>query len=177
MEIVYLTNEEFIKSLAPVDENIASKYLRSALTQAQEIDLKSVIGSSLLDALKYRVLNKRVSGPYYELLQKVQQYLAYATITNLTMIVNLKIANAGVVKTGDQNMTPSTWTELTAIRDYYTKKMDYFCYELQLYLAKNASKFPELDSCACDRIKSNLRSAATTGLWLGGVRDKYLVNV
>lgn len=174
MDVVFLTNENFIKSLAPVDENIAGKYLRSALTQAQEIDLKNILGSSLLGALKQRVLNEEVTGNYIELLDKIQYYLAYATLVNLSMVVGFKVANAGVLKTGDENMTPSTWTELTAVRDYYQKKADYFCLELQKYLCDNKSLFPELDSCSCNKIKSNLSSAATSGLWLGGIRDKYL---
>lgn len=174
MDIIFLTNEQFIKDLAPVDENIAGKYLRSALTQAQEIDLKNIIGSSLLNALKYRVLNKTVVGPYHELLEKIQYFLAYATLTNLTMIVNYKVANAGVVRTGDDNMTPVAFADLVAIKDYYRKKADFFCYELQLYLCKNSNLFPELDSCSCSKIRSNLSSAASSGLWLGGVRDKYI---
>lgn len=174
MDIVFLTNFELVESLAPLDSGLAGKYFRSALTEAQEIDLKNILGSSLLNALKYRVLNKQVSGPYHELLDKIQYYLAYATIVHLIFIVNLKIANAGVLKTGDENMAPSAWTEMTALRDYYQKRADFFCYELQLYILKNKSLFPELDSCACEKIKSNLKSAATTGLWLGGVRDKYL---
>lgn len=174
MDIIFLTNFDFVESLAPLDSNLAGKYFRGALTQAQEIDLKNIIGSNLLNALKYRVLNKQVVGPYHQLLEKVQYFLAYSTIVHLIFIVNMKIANAGVVKTGDQNMTPSTWTEMVALRDYYTKKMDFFCMELQKYLLQNRNLFPELDDCACEALKAHLRSAASSGLWLGGVRDKYI---
>lgn len=174
MEIVFLTNREFIESLGPVDSNIAGKWLRSALTQAQEIDLKNIIGSNLLSSLKYRVKEKAVTGPYYELLQKIQYYLAYLTLVNLTVMVNHKIANAGVVRTGDDNMTPANWNELVAVKDYYQHKADFFCMEVQKYLLHNRNQFPELDDCTCEALRAHLRSAASSGLWLGGVRDKYL---
>jgi len=36
----------------------------------------------------------------------------------------------------------------------------------------NRSSFPELNECDCRRIESNLYSAATCGIFLGGVRGK-----
>ena len=48
------------------------------------------------------------------------------------------------------------------------------CRDLQRWLLDNRAAFPELRGCDCDAIQANLRSAASCGLWLGGVRGKKL---
>ena len=57
---------------------------------------------------------------------------------------------------------------------FYQMKADYCKLELQQWLLDNSGLFPELKACDCERMKSNLYSAATCGLWLGGPRSKVL---
>ena len=42
---------------------------------------------------------------------------------------------------------------------------------IQLEVINNKKDYPELSENQCHKIKSNLFSSATTGLWLGGVRN------
>lgn len=174
MDIVLLTDEKFVKGLTPIDENLANKYLRSALIEAQEIDLREILGSCLLDNLKGMVKDNSLEGDYLELVEKCQYVLAYKAITSLCFQCTYKVANTGVVTTSDDNVTNLSWSDLVGLRSYYTHKADGFVYQLQTFLLQNKSAFPELKECDCVRIKSHLRTAATCGLWLGGVRGRKL---
>ena len=81
-----------------------------------------------------------------------------------------KIANVGTVTTSDDNVSNLAWGDLLRVREYYTHRADYYTYLLQKFLLNNKSKYPELKDCDCNRSKANLKSSASSGLWLGGVR-------
>lgn len=170
MTQIFLTSEKFIKDLANIDENLANKYLRSALQEAQEIELREVLGDCLLETLKGMVKENDIPDNYRELIEKCQYVLAYRTISSLCIMSTYKLANVGTVTTRDDNVDNVSWSDLTAVREYYTHKADYFTRLLQHYLLQNKSNFPELKECDCERIKSHLRSSASSGLWLGGAR-------
>lgn len=167
---VFLTNEKFIKGLCNIDENIAGQYLLSALQEAQEIELREVLGDCLLDTLKGMVQENNIPKDYEELIDKCQYVLAYRTIASLCVIATYKLANVGTVTTRDDNVDNLSWSDLVAVREYYTHKGDYYTRLLQHYLIQNRSSFPELKECDCKRIKAHLRSSASSGLWLGGAR-------
>ena len=106
MTQVFLTNERFIKSLCNIDDNLAGKYLSSALQEAQEIDLKQILGSSLLDTLKGMIASgEEIPGDYKELIEECQYVLAYRTISILCIMSTYKIANVGTVTTSDDNVS------------------------------------------------------------------------
>lgn len=176
---VLLTNEQFIKSLASIDDNLAGKYLHSALVEAQEIDLREILGDNLLEAVKGRIQDKEVDGveipeAYQALINKCQYVLAYKTIASLCIQATYKIANVGVVTTSDDNVSNLAWGDLVRVKEYYTHKSDSYTRQLQNFLLQNRDDYPELQECDCKRIKAHLCSAATSGLWLGGIRARRL---
>ena len=66
MEEILLSSENFIKSVTNISDNVNGKYILPALREAQEIDLKGIIGSSLLETLKILVADDaavRQAGP------------------------------------------------------------------------------------------------------------------
>ena len=172
---VLLTSEEFVKSLCNIDQNLAGQYLQSALIEVQEIELKEILGQSLLDTLKGKVYDKSIAGPYQELLEKCQYVIAYKAIANLCVMATFKIANVGTVVTSDDGVHNLSWSDLVRVKEYYTHRADSFVNQLQRYLLSNRSNFPELKDCDCDNIKAHPYTSATCGLWLGGVRARKLV--
>ena len=85
-----------------------------------------------------------------------------------------KVTNFGVAKSQDENLQVATQDEIAKQEYYYQSKADYYALELQQWLLDNRSSFRELDECQCGKIRSNLYSAATCGLWLGGPRGRIL---
>ena len=174
MNAILLTSENFIKSVCSISDNISGKYMLPAIREAQEIDLKSVVGAKLLERIKQMIEDGSIKSPenqpYKDLLDKVQYYLAYTVISRLCVLTSFKLDNAGVNRATDENMEPVPIGEVYNLKEYYQKKADYYCLEIQLYILDNKGKYPELSEKECRRINANLYSAASGGLWLGGAR-------
>lgn len=175
---ILLSSESFIKSVTEISDNVAGKYILSSLREAQEVGLKGILGDGLLSTLKGMVRDMQIDVPaneiYKQLLGRCQYYLAYSTLVEVCMKVSYKIGNFGVAKTTDENMQLASHEEIVKMQYYYQSKADGCCYELQGWLLDNRDSFPELDECSCRRIESNLYSAASCGIWLGGPRGKSL---
>jgi hypothetical protein len=174
MADVLLCSETFVKQVSSISDNVAGKYLRPSILEAQEVGLKSIIGSCLLDHLKNLYAEGQLASQYKELVDRAQYFITYTAIVEITMKVSYKVGNFGVTKSNDENLNVATFDEIGKLQYYYQTKADYCKLELQQWLLDNSGLFPELKACDCERMKSNLYSAATCGLWLGGPRSKGL---
>lgn len=177
MEIL-LSNERFIKQTTGISDNVAGKYILPSLREAQEVGLKGILGSVLLERLKSLVsdggIDDKDNVMYKELLDRSQYYLAYSTVVEVCMKVSYKVGNFGVVKTTDEHVESASPEEIAKMMYYYQSKADGLCHELQGWILDNSDAFPELDECSCRRVESNLYSAASCGIWLGGPRGRKL---
>ena len=176
MAEIILTSEKFVKSVTSVSDNIAGKYILPSLREAQEQGLKGILGDALLAKLKGLVATKQIdeesNAAYKILLDRCQYYLAYAAIVEVTNKVSYKIGNFGVAKTTDENMQVASQDEIGKMQYYYQSKADAHCLDLQNFLLQNRSDYPELTENCCHTIESNLHSAASCGIFLGGSRGK-----
>lgn len=167
-----LTSEDFIKEVTNISDNLSGKYLQGAIREAQEVVLRGIIGSCLLDHCKQLFASEQLEGYYKELVDRCQYFLAYTVLADLPMKASYKVTNFGLAKSNDENLSVATMDEIVANQGYYQAKADARCYELQTWLLQNKGLFPELDDCACSRMHANLTSAASCGIYLGGARGK-----
>ena len=169
-----LSSEKFIKSVTNISDNLSGKFILPALREAQEIGLRGILGDCLLEKCKQVApyLDNPDNAAYALLIERAQYYLAYATVAETVQKVSYKVGNFGVAKSSDDNLQVATQDEIAKQQYYYTSKADYYCLDLQNWLLDNRSLFPELTDCACAKIKANLYSAASCGIWLGGPRGK-----
>ena len=174
MAEVLLCSETFVKSVSSISDNVAGKYIQPSIREAQEIGLKSIVGSCLLEHLKNLFAGEQLADQYKELVDRAQYFIAYTAIVELTMKVSFKVGNFGVSRSTDENLSGASFDEIGKLQYYYQTKADYCKLELQQWLLDNHGLFPELKACDCERIKANLYSAATCGLWLGGPRSRVM---
>lgn len=176
MAEILLSSEAFVKSVTSVSDNLSGKYILPSLREAQEIGLRGIIGDCLLTKLKTLVkentINAEENEQYKELIDRCQYYLAYVTIVEVTNKASFKVGNFGVAKSTDENLQVATQDEIVKMQYYYQSKADACCYDLQNWLIEHRTAFPELNDCDCNRISANLYSAASCGMFLGGVRGK-----
>lgn len=176
MAEILLSSEKFVKSVSSISDNIAGKYILPSLREAQEIALKGVLGDILLAKLKELVANNTIDsyagGVYKTLLDRCQYFLAYNTIVEVTNKVSFKIGNFGVAKSQDENLQVASMDEIGKMQYYYQSKADACCLDLQNFLLENRSSYPELTNSHVHKIASNLHSAATCGIFLGGARGR-----
>lgn len=182
MTEILLTSERFVKDATSISDNLAGKFLLPSIREVQETRLRRTLGACLLDKVKSlvpvdpqtgtRPIDDPANAAYKELLQRCQYFLAYAAAAEVCVKTSLKVSNTGVHKTSDEHDAPAPFDEMAKTKDYYVFKSDAALADLQRWLLDNAGALPELDACACSRIRANLRSAASSGLWLGGARGK-----
>jgi hypothetical protein len=178
MAEILLSSEKFIKEVTSVSDNLSGKYMLPSLREAQEIGLKGILGDKLLSKIKTLIkentLETESDGVYKTLVDHCQYYLAYKTLVEVTNKVSYKIGNFGVTKTQDENLQVATQDEIGKMQYYYQSKADACCLDLQDFLLEHRADYPELTECCCHKIESNLRSAATCGIFLGGARGRKL---
>lgn len=180
MEKILLVSANFIKNISNISDNISGKLIEPAIYEAQNEGLRTVLGDCLVDRLEELVRTDEIDQEGYEmykaLLTKCQYYLAYTALSNICMLTSVKIDNAGLEQVSDEHMEPLDMDDSFRLQSFYQKKADYLCHQLQNYVLNNKTAYPELRECDCRRMKSNLFSSATTGLWLGGVRNPNRYN-
>ena len=185
MTEILLTSERFVKDATSISDNLAGKYLLPSIREVQETRLRGTLGACLLERVKYlvgtrdpqtgeRLIDDPANAAYKELVQQVQYFLAYAAVAEVCMKTSMKVANFGVVKTTDENAAVAPYDEMAKTKDYYVFKSDDALATLQRWLLDNRADLPELSDCACAAIRANLRSANSSGLFLGGARGKIL---
>ena len=175
MEKVLLVSANFIKNVTNIDDNMPGKLIEPAIYEAQNEGLRTVLGDSLVDRLEELVRTDKIDQEGYEmykaLLTKCQYYLTYTAMANICMLTAVKVSPAGLEQVSDEHMEPLDMTDSFRLQSFYQMKADYLCHQLQNYVLNNKAAYPELKECDCRMMKANLFSAATTGLWLGGVRN------
>lgn len=177
MTAILLLSERFIKDNSSISDNLAGKYIRAAIFEAQEVSYRRIIGDTLLRKLKvlveYDVIDLPAAAPYKRLLEASQFFLLNQALVNLLPVISNKIVNAGVVNTPDEKVTVLTQSDIILERSRYQSKADACAFDLQNFLLNNADDYPELNDGERYRIKSNLYTAATCGLVLGGARGRW----
>lgn len=173
---ILLTSENFIRANANINDETHGKYLQAAMREAQDINLQSVIGTRLMRKLQEMVSGNTIDDAgneiYKECLDKCQYYLLYTTVARLVPLTSLHISNFGLNKPTDENMESMRLPDIFQMEKYYIDKADHYLLELQNWLIENHSDLPELTANKVSQIQSNLYSAASCGLNLGGARGR-----
>lgn len=172
MTNILLIDEDYIKTHSGLNENVWGSYLTPAIREAEELGLQTILGTTFYKSLLEMVDNDSVTEEVGELIEQyIQPYLMYKTISDLVPIIGVKLTNLGVVVSNDEHLTNLSQGERELVQNYYLLRSDFYARRLQEYLLDNLTLYP-MDECACKKIKANLHSSASTGLWLGGERGK-----
>lgn len=178
MKKILLVSSNFIKNMTNIDDNMSGKLIEPAIYEAQNEGLRGVLGDSLVNRLEELVdtgdIDREGFEMYKQLLTKCQYFLAYTAMANICMLTSVKVSPAGLEQVSDEHMDPLDMDDSFRLQSFYQKKADYLCHQLQNYVLNNKAAYPELKECDCRMIKANLFSAATTGLWLGGIRGRIV---
>lgn len=172
---VLLCSEDFIKTNSSLNSNTFGNYLTVAIKEAQDINLQSIVGETLYKTLLSMVGDGSITAStnvaYKALLDDyIQPYLLYQVQSNLIPLINIKLGNIGSVVSNDEHIQTLSQGNVDLVHHYFEQKADFYARRMQEYLVNNADEY-ELDECTCESLRANLRSAASTGLWLGGLRN------
>jgi hypothetical protein len=129
--IQLLCSEKFIKDNSSISDNVAGKYILTAMRDAQEIRLKGILGECLLASLKEMKADGKFNepvpveaAPYKDLVDRCQFFLLHATEVELLFRVSYKVGNFGVSKSTDENLQVATSAEIERQQVFYQSKAD-----------------------------------------------------
>lgn len=174
MTNVLLTSPDFIRNNSNISDNVNSKVLATAIREVQEDELQEILGQLLFEKLKEMVNDGTIveNAVYKNVLDKSQMFITYRVIAEIIVMLNMKIDNAGLIQTRDENMDYMNLDDTMTLKNYYDTKASHYAYLLQNYLMEHLGEIPELTECQAWKIRSTLYSAATPSVFLGGARGR-----
>lgn len=176
MKNVLLTSPDFVRLNSNISDNVNSKVLATAIREVQEDELQEILGQLLFEKLQDLVESGEISNEenskYKELLDKAQMFITYRVIAEIIVMLNMKIDNAGLIQTRDENMDYMDLDDTMTMKNYYDTKASHYAYLLQNYLMEHLTEIPELTECQAWKIRSTLYSAASPSVFLGGARGR-----
>lgn len=181
MAEVLLISETYVKEVCSISENIAGQYILPSVREAQDINLRNIIGDQLLAKLKALVASGEIdleeNAKYKELVDLERLFLAYSACVGIAQRVTFKVANAGVVKTPDERMDVTDQPDMEKVKSFFQAKADSCAFDLERWIIRHYMEYPELNRIDYERVRAHLRTAASCGIWLGGPRGKMLPGV
>ena len=176
---IYLISEDTVKSNSILDANIYGKFLGTAIFEAQDMYLSTIIGTPLLNRLYELVGNGEIMAEEnsdYKLLldDYIQPVLLYGVQTAIIPLIANKIANAGVLVTNDEKNNNVDRDDVVSLTDFFRNKRDFYTEHLQTYLCKNSTKYPEYGENEYGGEKGQTYSHSDCSIWLGGYRGKIM---
>lgn len=178
MSKVLLTSANFVRTQTNISDNLSDKYLMPSIREAQDINFREIIGTSLLNRLCELVedgsINDDEYAVYKDLLDIAQYYLAYQTASLLVVTTTFKINNIGLNTSTDENVQIPQTSDVFKLKDYYQFKSDHYCKLMQNFILNYKRFLKEIDDCQCAKIHSHLYSAASCNVNLGGRRGKII---
>lgn len=131
-----LISEDFVKSNSTLDDNISSKYLLAAIVAAQDIELQSILGTSLLESLQKKVFENTINLKDNELYKTlldgyIQPFLLYQVLSEIVIPISYKMSNFGVMQSSDDKDYAVDNKQINLVKTYYADKANVYKDRLQ----------------------------------------------
>jgi len=146
-----IINEKYFKEYSPIPLNYNMKELKNYIKVAQEIWVRPLIGSELLDEIEEQVKNNEVSEENATLLTDggLWQYLCYGTCLEGLPFIWTNISEVGITLGKSDNSDSVTLKDLTYIQQHLRNQVEVLKDQLKKYICEHNESFPLADVCAC----------------------------
>ena len=177
MNKVLLCSEDYIKSNSALNDNLFGKYLTPAIREAQELNLQIYLGECLYQTILNMVADNSITAETNEVYKVllddyIQSYLLYQVQANIIPTINVKLGNIGSVVSNDEHIATLSQGNIDLVQSDFQHKADFYAQRMLNFILNHSSEF-NLDECACKELNAHLNSAASTGLWLGGLSGQH----
>jgi hypothetical protein len=140
----FFVSEQDVKKNTPIDENVDSKILQTAMRTAQDIQIRDIIGSGLYDKICDDINDAGLAGNYLTLVNKyIAPCLYHFIVTESMLPMTFKMMNKSVSTRGAENSNAIDLDQLTRVEQSYLNKAQYYSERLRDYLCENNTLFPE----------------------------------
>ena len=171
---VLFVSENFMRETYFISDNVQSKFILQAVRTAQDTEFQQVVGTTLYEKLKELVKNGTISDnenkAYKDLLSQARYFIGAMAVAELVVTTTIHISNAGANRVKSEDFDVVDEEEMYGLKQYFIKQADHYKRMLQGYCLNNRKSLPELSEYTVNTMASNLQSAASSNLWLGGRR-------
>ena len=172
---VMLIGPDEIKANGDLNYNVTDDIIGASIRASQNIYLRDVIGSALLEKIQQLVWNKikelgddidtEANVPYKTLLDEyISPVLTNKVVSEICVRISLRIRNMGVVQNSDININAATLQDIQYLKDTYDTYYNDALNRMAEFICQNKGAYPESDFiCGCGKNPKYAR----TGLYLG----------
>ena len=169
---VMLISPNDIKNMGDINSNVDEEIIGASIRAVQNVYLTDVLGVDLVQKLQYLTYNQ-IKGlednledthniHYKTLLSDyISQVMGYKVASELCLRTALKIRNAGIIQTNDNNISNVSLKDVKYLTDIYETYYNSALNRMMDFITENKPLFPEV-KCKCLNNKYG-----NIGLWLG----------
>lgn len=151
MAIVYLISAEALRDEMTINTDVDAKTVSSSILEAQKVQLRQVLGTSLyrhmLELVENGTITDTSNSDYKTLLDDyIIPYLMFASMVRLVPHLNAQLTDKGLQSRNGEFSQPVSRGNAKMIVGQYKNDAEYMSEILIKYLCEYSNKFPEYDS-------------------------------
>ena len=177
MTVYLLCNPAFIKDFLIIDKNVDDSIIRTAIMDAQEIDVHQLLGSELLSEIKQQASTNTLTPDNQLLLDEyIRPCIARFALVYLVLLLNNRFTARGVVSKESDSSSIVSGNDYDNIRDELRNYAEFYAQRMLKFIIANISKYSKYYSVSdVSKMKSKLNSY-TINWNLSGVQRDDLNN-
>ena len=141
---------EYIYAHTPIDENVDAGLITPCIKDAQEINIQSLIGSSLYNKIMTDADDGTLAGDYYILVKDyIQPAQAMWTLYYSYSVINYRLTNKSVVQKNSDESTTTSLKDLNFKKDETKNKAEFYNKRIIDLIRTNPTAFPEYKETDC----------------------------
>lgn len=146
-----IINKALLAKYSPLPINYNYSEIMNYVPVAQEIWVRPLIGSDLMDELEEQVENNNLSEENQALLTEgfLLQYLSYATCLEGLVFIWSHFSEVGVTLAESDSSKSITLKDLTYIEGHLRRQVEFLKDSVKKYICERPQYFPLADFCAC----------------------------
>lgn len=143
--MVNFISANYIRTNTTIDANVDEKLINQFIDEAEDINIRDVLGDRLYNKIKTDLENNTLTGVYQTLVDDyICKATAYWCMYYLLPFINYKLTNKNIAEKSSDH---SDATELKNVQFLMTEvrnKAEYYLQRITIYLQKNYANIPEL---------------------------------
>lgn len=142
-EFALFITEKYLKENTPLDDNIDSKLLATAMREGQDIYIRDIIGSGVYDELCDQVNADTVTADNSILIkQYIQPCLKYYVLYESAHTLSFQLVNKGVITRNSEFSQQADINAVSELMNKWKDRAQYYGERLQRFLCANTTLYP-----------------------------------
>lgn len=140
---VLFIDEDYLKLVTPINENVDPKMLISAIQVAQDKHMLQILGSGIYAEMKDQITTNTLSVLNRSILiDYCQPIVAWFAICEALPNISIRIQNKGLEIKNSENSNAADVEELIFLMQNYESTAKFYARQLIAYLRRNNALFP-----------------------------------